>query len=83
MLVAYSTGARPNELMTMTWGDVRVNPQDSKENQQVMRLLKVRSENSKNRKIQNDQRTSCASFATTAKGIRRDWYAMRTNRFPV
>ena len=31
MLVAYSTGARPNELMTMTWGDVRVNPQDSKE----------------------------------------------------
>ena len=47
MLVAYSTGARPNELMTMTWGDVRVNPQDSKENQQVMRLLKVRSENSK------------------------------------
>ena len=47
MLVAYSTGARPNELMTMTWADVRVNPQDSKENQQVMRLLKVRSENSK------------------------------------
>ena len=47
MLVAYSTGARPNELMTMTWGDVRVNPQDTVENQQVMRLLKVRSENSK------------------------------------
>ncbi len=47
LLVAYSTGARPNELMTMTWGDVRMNPQDTVENQQVMRLLKVRSENSK------------------------------------
>ena len=47
MLVAYATGARPNELMTMTWGDVRTNPQDTAEHQRVMRLMKVRAENSK------------------------------------
>ena len=47
MLIAYSTGARPNELLTMKWGDVRINPQDTAENQQVMRLLKVRAENAK------------------------------------
>ena len=32
----------------MKWGDVRVNPQERTEDQKVMRLLKVRSENSKN-----------------------------------
>ena len=47
MLIAYNTGARPNELMTMTWGDIRINPQDTKEDKQVMRLMMVRSENSK------------------------------------
>ena len=47
MLIAYATGARPNEIMTMTWGDIRINPQDTEEDKKVMRLLKVRSENSK------------------------------------
>jgi integrase len=47
MLIAYSTGARPNELLTMKWGDVRINPQDTPENQKVMRLLMVRAENAK------------------------------------
>lgn len=47
LLIAYATGARPNELLTMTWGDVRINPQDTPENQQSMRLMTVRSENAK------------------------------------
>lgn len=47
MLIAYNTGARPNELLTMTWGDIRINPQDTEENQKVMRLMKVRAENAK------------------------------------
>jgi integrase len=47
MLIAYSTGCRPNELITMTWGDIRVNPQDSDEDKKIFRLMKVRSENSK------------------------------------
>jgi len=48
MLIAYATGDRPGSLLKMKWGDVRVNPQDRPEDQKVMRLLKVRSENSKN-----------------------------------
>ena len=82
LLVAYSTGARPNELMTMTWGDVRINPQDTVENLQVMRLLKVRSENSKTGK----SRTINAPVARRLERLQKawgDWYAMRTNRFPV
>ena len=47
MLIAYATGSRVKELQTMTWGDIRINPQDTPEDQKVMRLLKVRSENSK------------------------------------
>jgi integrase len=47
MLIAYNTGARPNELLKMTWGDVRINPQDTPEHQEVMRLLQVKAENSK------------------------------------
>lgn len=69
MLIAYSTGARPNELMTMTWGDVRINPQDSKENQQVMRLLKVRAENSKTGK----SRTINAPVARRLERLRKSY----------
>jgi len=47
MLIAYATGDRPGSLLKMKWGDVRINPQDNPEDQKVMRLLKVRSENSK------------------------------------
>ena len=47
MLIAYGTGDRPGSLIKMKWGDIRINPQDTVENQQIMRLLKVRSENSK------------------------------------
>ena len=47
MLIAYNTGARPNELLTMTWGDIRINPRDTAEHQATMRLMLVRAENSK------------------------------------
>ena len=47
MLIAYAVGARPGELMKMTWGDISINRMDSKENQQTHRLMKVRAENSK------------------------------------
>ena len=47
MLIQYSTGNRPGELLKMTWGDVSINQIDSKEQQQTHRLLKVRAETSK------------------------------------
>ena len=83
MLIAYNTGARPNELMTMTWGDVRVNPQDSKENQQVMRLLKVRAENAKTGKSRTINAPVARRLQRLQKAYDRDRDAMRTNRFPV
>ena len=47
MGIAYNTGMRPKELLGLTWGDVRVNITDTKENQQVFRLLEVKASNSK------------------------------------
>jgi integrase len=45
--ITYNTGMRPKELLTLKWGDVSVNISDTKENQRIFRLLKVRVENSK------------------------------------
>ena len=47
MLINYSTGNRPGELLKMTWGDVTINQMDSKEQQKTHRLLKVRAATSK------------------------------------
>lgn len=69
MLIAYNTGARPNELLTMTWGDVRVNPQDTPEHQKTMRLLKVRSENSKTGR----SRTINAPVARRLERLKKDY----------
>ena len=47
MLINYSTGNRPGELLKMTWGDVTIYQMDSKEQQKTHRLLKVRAATSK------------------------------------
>ena len=44
---------RPKEIIGLTWGDVSVNISDTKENQKIFRLLKVRSENSKTGKMRS------------------------------
>ena len=45
--ISYNTGMRPNEILQLKWSDVSINISDTKENQKVFRILKVRSENSK------------------------------------
>ncbi len=45
--ISYNTGMRPNEILQLKWSDVSINITDTKENQKVFRILKVRSENSK------------------------------------
>ena len=45
--ISYNTGMRPKEILGLKWGDVSVNISDTKENQKIFRLLKVKSENSK------------------------------------
>jgi len=51
--ISYNTGMRPKEILGLTWGDVSVNVSDTKENQKIFRLLKVRSENSKTGKMRS------------------------------
>ena len=51
--ISYNTGMRPKEIIGLTWGDVSVNISDTKENQKIFRLLKVRSENSKTGKMRS------------------------------
>jgi integrase len=51
--ISYNTGMRPKEILGLTWGDVSVNISDTKENQKIFRLLKVRSENSKTGKMRS------------------------------
>lgn len=51
--LSYNTGMRPKEILGLTWGDVSVNITDTKEEQQVFRILKVRSENSKTGKMRS------------------------------
>ena len=45
--ISYNTGMRPSEILRLKWGDVSINITDTKENQKIYRILKVRSENSK------------------------------------
>jgi len=45
--ISYNTGMRPNEILQLKWSDVSINITDTKENQKIYRILKVRSENSK------------------------------------
>ena len=49
--IAYSTGMRPKEQVGLKWSEVSTNIQDSKADQMIFRLLKVRSENSKTGKM--------------------------------
>ena len=51
--ISYNTGMRPKEILGLTWGDVSVNVSDTKENQKIFRLLKVKSENSKTGKMRS------------------------------
>lgn len=51
--ISYNTGMRPKEILGLTWGDVSVNISDTKENQKIFRLLKVKSENSKTGKMRS------------------------------
>lgn len=51
--ISYNTGMRPKEILGLTWGDVSINVSDTKENQKIFRLLKVRSENSKTGKMRS------------------------------
>ena len=45
--ISYNTGMRPSEILKLKWSDVSINITDTKENQKIYRILKVRSENSK------------------------------------
>ena len=45
--ISYNTGMRPMELLKLKWGDISINITDTKENQKIYRIIKVRSENSK------------------------------------
>ena len=45
--ISYNTGMRPNEILQLKWSDISINITDTKENQKIFRILKVRSENSK------------------------------------
>lgn len=45
--ISYNTGMRPSEILKLKWGDVSINITDTKENQKIYRILKVRTENSK------------------------------------
>ena len=51
--ISYNTGMRPKELLGLKWGDVSINISDTKENQKIFRLLKVKSENSKTGKMRS------------------------------
>ena len=51
--ISYSTGMRPSEQTGLKWGDVSINISDTKENQRIFRLLKVRPENSKTGKMRS------------------------------
>ena len=45
--ISYKTGMRPSEILKLKWGDVSINITDTKENQKIYRILRVKSENSK------------------------------------
>lgn len=45
--ISYNTGMRPSEILKLKWGDVSINITDTKENQKIYRIIKVRTENSK------------------------------------
>ena len=45
--ISYNTGMRPSELLKLKWGDISINITDSKDDQKIFRIIKVRSENSK------------------------------------
>lgn len=51
--ISYNTGMRPKEILGLKWGDVSVNISDTKENQKIFRLLRVKSENSKTGKMRS------------------------------
>lgn len=51
--ISYNTGMRPKEMLGLKWGDVTINISDTKENQKIFRLLKVKSENSKTGKMRS------------------------------
>jgi len=51
--ISYNTGMRPKEILGLKWGDVSINISDTKENQKIFRLLKVKSENSKTGKMRS------------------------------
>ena len=51
--ISYNTGMRPKEILGLKWGDVSINISDTKENQKVFRLLRVKSENSKTGKMRS------------------------------
>ena len=52
--ISYNTGMRPKEIIGLKlWGDVSINISDTKENQKIFRLLKVKSENSKTGKMRS------------------------------
>jgi len=51
--ISYNTGMRPKEILGLKWGDVSINISDTKENQKIFRLLRVKSENSKTGKMRS------------------------------
>lgn len=51
--LSYNTGMRPKEILGLKWGDVSINISDTKENQKIFRLLRVKSENSKTGKMRS------------------------------
>lgn len=51
--ISYNTGMRPKEMLSLKWGDISINISDTKENQKIFRLLKVKSENSKTGKMRS------------------------------